>query len=89
MSPAAYHERGRFTPVEAPDRGKAGAWPHPVIADGRLYLRDIGVLWAYDIRAPTRRPLQASFQAPPCGTHDYRRRCPSRGSLAMTGLSAP
>ena len=52
VSPAAYQERGRFTPVEPPDRGKAGAWPHPVIADGRLYLRDIGVLWAYDIRAP-------------------------------------
>lgn len=51
-SPAGYQERGRFTPVAPPDRGKAKAWPHPVIADGRLYLRDIGVLWAYDIRAP-------------------------------------
>jgi outer membrane protein assembly factor BamB len=51
-SPSEYHERGRFTPVDPPDRGKAKAWPHPVIAGGRLYLRDIGVLWAYDIRAP-------------------------------------
>jgi outer membrane protein assembly factor BamB len=49
-SPSGYQERGRFTPVDSPDRGKARAWPHPVIADGRLYLRDIGVLWAYDIR---------------------------------------
>ncbi len=51
-SPAGYQERGRFTPVDPPDRGKAKAWPHPVIANGRLYLRDLGVLWAYDIRAP-------------------------------------
>jgi outer membrane protein assembly factor BamB len=51
-SPAGYRERGRFTPVDPPDRGKAKAWPHPVIAGGRLYLRDLGVLWAYDIRAP-------------------------------------
>jgi outer membrane protein assembly factor BamB len=51
-SPSGYQERGRFTPADPPDRGKARAWPHPVIADGRLYLRDIGVLWAYDIRAP-------------------------------------
>jgi outer membrane protein assembly factor BamB len=51
-SPAGYQERGRFTPVDPPDRGKSKAWPHPVIANGRLYLRDLGVLWAYDIRAP-------------------------------------
>jgi outer membrane protein assembly factor BamB len=51
-SPTAYQERGRFTPEGAPDRGKARAWPHPVIANGRLYVRDLAVLWAYDIRAP-------------------------------------
>jgi outer membrane protein assembly factor BamB len=51
-SPDGYQERGRFTPVDPPERAKARAWPHPVIAGGRLYLRDIGVLWAYDIRAP-------------------------------------
>jgi outer membrane protein assembly factor BamB len=53
-SPSGYQERGRFTPADPPDRGKARAWPHPVIAGGRLYLRDIGVLWAYDIHAPKR-----------------------------------
>jgi outer membrane protein assembly factor BamB len=50
-SPTSYQERGRFTPDGAPDRGKAKAWPHPVIANGRLYVRDLDVLWAYDIRA--------------------------------------
>jgi hypothetical protein len=27
------------------------AWSYPVIANGRLYIRDIGTLWAYDIKA--------------------------------------
>ncbi len=27
------------------------AWTYPVIANGRLYIRDIGTLWAYDIKA--------------------------------------
>jgi outer membrane protein assembly factor BamB len=52
VSPTEYRERGRFTPPNAPDRGKAKAWAHPVVANGRLYLRDLNVLWAYDIRAP-------------------------------------
>ena len=51
-TPSEYRERGRFTPAGAPDRGKAKAWPHPVIANGRLYIRDLNVLWAYDIKAP-------------------------------------
>jgi outer membrane protein assembly factor BamB len=46
-----YHEKGRFTPPDQPDRGKAKAWAYPVIANGRLYLRDLGVLWCYDVRA--------------------------------------
>ena len=46
-TPAAYRERGRFL-VE--DQG----WPsyaHPVISDGRLYIRNQGTLTSYDIRA--------------------------------------
>ena len=50
-SPAGYQERGRFTPVDPPNRGSARAWAHPVVANGRLYLREAGVLWAYDIAA--------------------------------------
>ena len=50
-TPAEYRERGRFTPAGAPERGKAKAWPHPVIANGRLYIRDLNVLWAFDIKA--------------------------------------
>ena len=52
-SPAGYRERGRFTPTGAPDRGQAKAWPHPVVANGRLYVHDLGTMWTYDVkRAP-------------------------------------
>jgi outer membrane protein assembly factor BamB len=51
-TPSAYRELGRFTPPEAPPRGTSKAWNYPVIANGRLYLRDLGVLWVYDIREP-------------------------------------
>jgi outer membrane protein assembly factor BamB len=43
-----YVERGRF---EQPGRTGKPAWAHPVVANGRLYLRDQGLLLAYDIRA--------------------------------------
>jgi outer membrane protein assembly factor BamB len=41
-------ERGRFP---QPDRSNKDAWPYPVVANGRLYLRDQGVLLCYDVRA--------------------------------------
>jgi len=50
LSPAGYRERGRFTPPGSPERGPAKAWPHPVVANGRLYIRDLGTLWSYDVR---------------------------------------
>ncbi len=49
--PAAYREVGRFTPPDAPERGQAKAWSYPAVANGRLYIRDAGSLWAYDVRA--------------------------------------
>ena len=42
-----YTEKGRFTP---PDRSKKNTWPHPVIANGKLYLRDQDVLHCYDVK---------------------------------------
>lgn len=47
-TPAGYKEKGRF---EQPDRSKANSWPHPVIADGCLYLRDQDVLLCYELKA--------------------------------------
>ena len=45
---AQYVERGRF---EQPKRSRKHAWAHPVIANGKLYLRDQDVLLCYDIVA--------------------------------------
>jgi len=50
-SPDGYREKGRFTPPGQPDRGRSKAWAYPVVANGRLYIRDLGVLWCYDVRA--------------------------------------
>jgi outer membrane protein assembly factor BamB len=41
-------ERGRF---EQPDRTREPAWAHPVITNGKLYIRDQDVLLCYDIKA--------------------------------------
>ena len=49
-SRTGYREHGRFRFPES-DRSRRDAWSHPVVANGRLYLRDQDVLLAYDIRA--------------------------------------
>lgn len=41
-------ERGRF---QQPERSKKPAWAHPVIANGKLFLRDQDVLLCYDVKA--------------------------------------
>ena len=46
-TPDGYKELSRFDP---PDRSEKNSWPHPVVIDGRLYLRDQGVLQCYDVR---------------------------------------
>lgn len=51
-TPDAYREKGRFTPPNPLDRGKGSkAWAYPVVANGRLYIRDAGALWCYDVKA--------------------------------------
>jgi len=52
----AYREKGRFTPPGQPKHKKTGdyaemAFSYPVIANGRLYIRDLETLWAFDIKA--------------------------------------
>jgi hypothetical protein len=46
-NPKQYVERGRF---EQPDRTQQPAWTHPVIANGKLYLRDQDLLLCYDVK---------------------------------------
>jgi outer membrane protein assembly factor BamB len=60
-SPKGWDEAGHF---ELPEKSKAreegapghghsgGIWTHPIIANGRLYLRDQELLFCYDIRKP-------------------------------------
>lgn len=43
-----YIERGRF---DQPDRTRLPAWAHPVIANGKLYIRDQDVLLCYNVKA--------------------------------------
>jgi outer membrane protein assembly factor BamB len=55
-SSEGYRQKGRFTPPAQPKHSQAGPFPegsfaYPVIANGRLYIRDLGTLWAYDIKA--------------------------------------
>jgi outer membrane protein assembly factor BamB len=47
-NPKQYIERGRF---DQPDRSQQAAWPHPVIANGKLYLRDQDLLLCYDVKS--------------------------------------
>jgi outer membrane protein assembly factor BamB len=43
---AGYREKGRF---EIPDKGRP-SWAHPVISDGRLYVRNQDTLLVYDVK---------------------------------------
>ena len=51
-TPEGYRETGRFTPPDQPKHRDAmeKAWAYPVVANGRLYIRDLGTLWCYDIK---------------------------------------
>ena len=53
-TPEAYREKGRFSPPNQPKHAtqQEKAWPYPVVANGRLYVRDRGTLWSYDVAAP-------------------------------------
>jgi outer membrane protein assembly factor BamB len=42
-----YVEKGHF---DQPDRSGQNSWAYPVIANGKLYLRDQDVLLCYDVR---------------------------------------
>ena len=46
-SSAGFSEKGRLS---QPDRAKEKAWPHPTIANGKLYLRDQDLLLCYELK---------------------------------------
>jgi outer membrane protein assembly factor BamB len=41
-------EKGRF---DQPDRSSSPAWAHPIVANGKLYIRDQDLLFCYDVTA--------------------------------------
>lgn len=45
-TPAGYREKGRFKIQQ----GSLPTWTHPVVAGGRLYLRDQDTIYAFDVR---------------------------------------
>jgi len=47
-SATGWNEKGRF---DQPEHSGKKNWPHPVVANGRLYLRDQDTLFAYDVKA--------------------------------------
>jgi outer membrane protein assembly factor BamB len=47
-SKEGYKEIARF---EQPDRTNVPAWAHPIIANGKLYIRDQGLLLCYDVKS--------------------------------------
>ena len=54
-STTGWEERGRFKlkpqSNKRPDEG--GVWTHPVVCDGRLYLRNQNLVYCYDVRNPS------------------------------------
>jgi outer membrane protein assembly factor BamB len=48
----SYRERGRLELPDPPKHTRGGmekSWAYPVLANGRLYVRDLGSLWCYDV----------------------------------------
>ncbi len=48
-TPEGYKELSRF---DQPDRSDKNSWTHPVVYNGKLYLRDRGLLLCYDVAFP-------------------------------------
>jgi outer membrane protein assembly factor BamB len=46
-NPKGYVEKGR---VKQPNRSKFAAWPHPIVANGGLYVRDHDTLVCWDVK---------------------------------------
>ncbi len=51
-SPEGWQEHGRFqlNPQTKIRKSSGGIWTHPVIANGKLYLRDQNLIYCYDVR---------------------------------------
>jgi outer membrane protein assembly factor BamB len=68
-SPDGYRERGAF---QIPDVRKE-SWSHPVISDGRLFLREQESILVYDVRSPAPPAQTADTEDPGEDTSGRRR----------------
>lgn len=51
-SPKGWQEQGRFKIPRQSEIGQSGrVWTHPVVANGKLYLRDQDLIFCYDVKA--------------------------------------
>jgi outer membrane protein assembly factor BamB len=52
VSPDKFVEKGRFIPPDRPKQVNPGeqAWAYLALANGRLYVRENGVLWCYEVK---------------------------------------
>jgi outer membrane protein assembly factor BamB len=52
-SPEGWQEHGRFTPSpqSAMPKKEGKFWTHPVIVDGKLFLRDQDLLYCYEVKS--------------------------------------
>ncbi len=49
-SPEGFKPLGKISLPGTKDNGNAKPWTHPVISNGKLYVRDQGDVWCYDIK---------------------------------------
>lgn len=51
-SPNGWNEKGRFTlsPLSTQRSPSGGIWPHPVVSNGKLYLRDQEIIFCFDVK---------------------------------------
>ena len=46
-NPEKFEVVGSF---DIPEKSGKQSWPHPVVANGKLYIRDQDTIYAYDVR---------------------------------------
>ena len=47
LNPQTFKQISKF---DQPNRSRARAWPHPVVSNGVLYIRDQDILLAYNLK---------------------------------------
>jgi outer membrane protein assembly factor BamB len=53
-TPEGFREKGKVTPPDQPKHTRGAmekSWAYPVVANGKLYIRDHACLWCYDVKS--------------------------------------